>query len=284
MRFGAQVFGYRNAQEWAKLHVQYGYGAAYWPLSLDADESEVREYCSAAGEYGLVISEVGAWNNLLDKDPHKREKNIQENIRALKLADKVGAKCCINITGSHADTWDGPHPENLTEETFSVIVKTIRRIIDSAEPENTFYTVEPMPWLYPDSIESMTRLLNAVDRTQFAVHADMCNLINSFEHVYHTGEYTAAFFRTFGDRIKAVHAKDIRLAKTLTMQIYETLPGEGIFDIEALLRECSRLDPDLPVMAEHLTGPDEYRKAVRYLQHKAREMGLNTPTGRGKIL
>jgi sugar phosphate isomerase/epimerase len=279
MRFGAPVFGYKNAQEWAEMHIHNGYGAAYWPLPLETDWSIAEEYYAAAQEYGLVISEIGAWNNLLAKDLTERERNIQENIKALKLADKVRAKCCINISGSYADTWDGPHPENMTEETFEIVIETVCRIIDSAEPENTYYTLEPMPWLYPNSIETMGRLLDAINRPRFAVHVDMCNLMNSFEKVYHTGEYTSEFFRTFGDKIKAVHAKDIRIAKTLTMQIYEELPGQGIFDFEALLRECNKLDSDIPVMAEHLMAEAEYKRAVHYLQNKALEMKLKPIKG-----
>lgn len=275
MRIGAQVFGFHNAEEWAMLHVQYGYGAAYWPLPLSADEAQVEAYSDAAKRHDLVISEIGAWNNMLDRDPVRREKNIQENIQALRLADRVGARCCINITGSYADTWDGPHPGNMTEETFAVIVRTIQRIIDEAAPQHTYYTVEPMPWLYPNSIGTQERLLREVNRSRFAVHADMCNLINSFDKVYHTGEYASAFFEAFGDRIKAVHAKDLTIAKTLTMQIHEALPGEGIFDLDALLRACSRLSPDLPVMTEHLVTPEEYRRAAGYLQERAGALGIS---------
>lgn len=279
MRLGAHVYGYRDAEEWAALHVQYGYGAAYWPLPHTAEKALEEEFAAAARRHGLVISEVGAWNNLLHRDPAQREKNIRDTIACLKLADRVGARCCVNITGSYADTWDGPHPANLTEETFREVVAITRRIIDEAAPQHTFYTAEPMPWLYPNSIGAMQRLLDAVDRPQFAVHVDMCNLINSFDNVYRTGEYTRAFFAAFGPRIQAVHAKDIRIAGKLTLQIYETPPGEGVFDHAALLRECSKLSPDLPVMAEHLEGPMATRRAASFFAGQAQALGLEVVKG-----
>jgi len=43
-------------------------------------------------------------------------------------------------------------------------------IIDAVQPTRTFYTLETMPWMYPDSPQSYLRLLQAVDRRQFAVH------------------------------------------------------------------------------------------------------------------
>lgn len=274
MRIGAHVFNYADGADWAKIHADLGYGAAYWPLPLDVGEKKEKEFLEAAKAYHLVISEIGAWNNLLERNLEKREQNIQYTIQALRLADRVGAKCCINITGSWADTWDGPDPENLTEKTFDEVVKIIQRIIDTAMPERTFYTVEPMPWLYPNSIESMELLLEAVNRKQFAVHADMCNLINSFDKVYHTGEYTMEFFKKFGKKIKAVHAKDINVGKTLTLQIHETIPGEGIFDLDTLLLECEQIDPDLPIMTEHLNSEEEYRKASGDLLARAKRLGI----------
>lgn len=279
MRLGAHVYGYRDAEEWACLHVEYGYGAAYWPLPYTADRGLEQEFAAAAQRHGLVISEVGAWNNLLCRDAAVREQNIRDTVACLKLADRIGARCCINITGSYADTWDGPHPANCTEETFREVSAITRRILDEADPQRTFYTVEPMPWLCPSGIGQMARLLEAVDRPRFAVHADMCNLVNSFDKVYRTGEYTRAFFKAFGPLIKAVHAKDIRIGKKLTLQIFEALPGEGIFDHAALLRECAKLSPDLPVMAEHLEGAMAYRRATSFLAGRARALGLELVQG-----
>lgn len=279
MRLGAPVFYYENAQEWAKLHDKNGYGAAYWPLPLSAPASQVNEYVQAAHDYNLVISEVGAWNNTLDR-AGKAEKNIMDTIQALRLADYIGAKCCINITGSWADTWDGPHPNNMTTETFDRVVTIIQHIIDTARPQKTFYTVEPMPWMIPNSIENLQKLLRCVDRPRFAVHADMCNLINSFEKVYSNAAYTKEFFQTFGESIKAVHAKDIALSKQLTLQISEVIPGRGLMDYDTLLLECAALEENVPVMAEHLTTQEEYCSATAFLQKKAKSLGIKLKTGR----
>lgn len=279
MRIGAHVFGYTNAREWAQLHQKLGYGAAYWPLSPDAPEDQVKEYAAEAKRHDLLISEIGAWNNMLDANKLAAEKNIQANIDALRLADRVGARCCINITGSLSDTWDGPHPQNMSQAVFEKAVENIRRIIDTAAPRHAFYTVEMMPWMVPNSIESMQALLKAVDRRQFAVHADMCNMVNSFEKVYENAALTKQFFGTFGSQIKAVHAKDIRLGKKLTLQITEVMPGQGVMDLDVMLAECEALDADMPVMVEHLNGEQEYTAAARWLRDRARALGIECRTG-----
>ena len=157
MRIGAPVFNYDSAESWALKHVERGYGAAYFPLDSTADPAGIDAYVEAAERHGLVIAEIGAWNNLLDRDPSKREANFHYAVAQLKLADRVGAKCCVNITGSLGERWDGPHPDNFSDETYRRVVGSIQSIIDAAAPKRTFYTVEPMPWMLPHSIEDLSR-------------------------------------------------------------------------------------------------------------------------------
>ncbi len=274
MRLGAPVFDWTTPEEWALAHVKKGYGAAYWPLGDGAPESEEREYVMAAQAHGLVIAEVGIWNNLLDSDDARREENMQYAIRRLRIADRVGARCCVNISGSKSTYWDGPHPDNLSEETFRQVVEGTRRILDEADPKHTYYTLEPMPWMLPYDVESLQRLIAAVDRPRFAVHVDMCNLVNSFYKVYHTGDMTREFFHAFGPLIRSVHAKDTLLAEDkLTLHIDEAIPGRGVFDYDTLLYACHKLG-DIPVMAEHLHTREEYDEATGFLFGKAEALGI----------
>ena len=274
MRLGAPVFGWSAAEEWAFSHVKKGFGAAYWPLGEGVPQEEENAFVRAAQRHGLVIAEVGVWNNLLDRDPIRREESIQYAIRRLRTADRVGARCCVNISGSCGSFWDGPHPDNLSEETFRQVVSITRRIIDEAAPKHTCYTLEPMPWMLPYDVETLQRLLTAVDRPRFAVHADMCNLVNAFQKVYRTGEMTKAFFDAFGPLIRSVHAKDTILREDrLTLHLDEAIPGQGLFDYDALLAACHSLG-DVPVMAEHLDTEAEYDMATGFLLKKAEELGL----------
>ena len=279
MRIGAPVFNYDSAESWALKHVERGYGAAYFPLDSTADPAGIDAYVEAAERHGLVIAEIGAWNNLLDRDPSKREANFHYAVAQLKLADRVGAKCCVNITGSLGERWDGPHPDNFSDETYRRVVGSIQSIIDAAAPKRTFYTVEPMPWMLPHSIEDLSRLIRDVDRERFAVHVDMCNMVNSFDWVYRTGELTRAFFREFGPLIRVVHAKDTVIGDQLTLHIGEAIPGRGLFDYDALLTACEELDPDLPVMAEHLHTEAEYLQATDFMQAKAEALGIRPLVG-----
>ena len=89
---------------------------------------------------------------------------LKKNIVSLQIADEIGAGCCVNISGAKGEIWDGPYPGNYSKETFDQIVETVRYIIDQVKPENTFYTLEPMPYMLPDSPDSYLELIRAIDR------------------------------------------------------------------------------------------------------------------------
>lgn len=279
MRLGAPVYGWTDAESWAMKSVELGYGATYFPLNHKDDPEQIEIYTAAAKKHGLVIAEVGAWNNLLVADPAEREANLRWNVEQLKLADRIGARCCVNISGSLSSRWDGPHPDNLTEENYRRVVSNIQQIIDEAQPKNTYYTLEPMPWMFPHNAEDMRRLLKDVNRDAFAVHVDMCNMVNSFELVYNTGKMVREFFSEFGPHIRVVHAKDTIIGEGLTMRINEAIPGDGVFDYTALFEECAKLDPDLPVMAEHLDTEEQYARAMSFMKGRLKEMNIETVKG-----
>ena len=281
MRLGANVFGYENASQWAQLHTCKGYGAAYWPLGEDASGELIKDYMHAAEDAGLIIAEVGIWNNMLDPDQEKRRANFEYAVRRLETAERVGARCCVNISGSRSGVWDGPHMKNLTQVTFDMVVEDTQRLIDAVKPKNTCYTLEPMPWMYPHDEQDALRLIKAVDREAFKVHADMVNLVNSYDKYIATGDLTRKFFGALGGYIRSVHVKDTRVSDTeLTLHIEEALPGRGAFDYPALFECCARLDDDLPMMLEHLSTPEEYDEAADHIKAVAARLGKTFVQGR----
>ncbi len=156
-----------------------GYRAAIWPLGGDPSEDVIAAYVNAAQRADVLIAEVGAWGNTLARDTEERKRRIRRCQERLALADRIGACCCVNVAGSRGENWLGPHPEDLTEETFDLVAQTIREIVDAVKPVRSFYTVETMPWMWPDSPYSYLRLLKAVDRPGFAAHLDPANMINT---------------------------------------------------------------------------------------------------------
>ncbi len=272
MRLGGPLpQSYSDPDSWIAAVKERGYRAAYCPVQQR--DNMVEAYAQAARNADVLIAEVGAWSNPLSSDEHERRKAINYCQQRLALADAIGARCCVNIAGSRGRVWDGPHPENLTHETFDLIVETVRTIIDAVKPLRTFYTLETMPWLYPDSTDSYEKLLRAVDRRQFAVHFDPVNLVNSPGRYYHNGALIREFVSRLGPSIKSCHAKDIVLAEGhLPVHLDECRPGLGTLDYRVLLQELQRVDADMPLMLEHLAREEEYALGAEYIRTIAQEV------------
>jgi sugar phosphate isomerase/epimerase len=150
----------------------------------------------------------------------------------------------------------------------------VREIVDAVNPQRTAFTLEPMPWTWPDSPDSYLELLEAVDRPGFAVHLDPTNMINTPAKYYDNAGFLRECFAKLGPHVKSCHAKDITLSGELTVHLAEVRPGLGELDFRVLLTEMSRLDPDTPILVEHLTEEEEYRQAVAHVRGVADSLGL----------
>lgn len=275
LRLGGPTFEkFDDPGAWIKIIKKLGYNAAYCPVGAGTKDDVVKAYARAAKKANIIIAEVGAWSNPISPD-EKTRRDAQEKCRKqLALADRIGANCCVNISGSRSEDWAGPSPKNLTKETFDMIVETTRAIIDDVKPTRTFFTLETMPWAYPDSPDSYVRLLKAIDRKRFAVHLDPVSLICSPQRYFKNGRLIRECFKKLGPYIKSCHAKDILLSTKLTTHLDEVRPGLGGLDYAVFLRELSKF-PDIPLMLEHLPNAEEYRLAAIHVRSVAKSIGLS---------
>ena len=275
MRLGGPIFAkFENADGWAKAVKAEGYSAAYSPLMPGAEKKEIESYKSAAKDSDIIIAEVGAWSNPLSPNKAEAKKALKKCKDCLKLADDIGARCCVNIAGSRGKKWDGPSPLDLTKETFDMIVDMIRDIIDSVKPKNTSYTLETMPWMYPDSPDSYLELKKAIDREGFAVHFDPVNMVCSPQRYFNNSALITESLSKLGKYIRSCHAKDIILRDNLTTHLDETRPGTGALDYKAFITGVNMLDKDVTMMLEHLPNEEEYKKAAKFIKKVAKEVGV----------
>jgi sugar phosphate isomerase/epimerase len=258
-----------SPEEWVQTLRAHGLRAAYWPE--DADET----YAEAARAAEIVIAEIGAWQvNPISRDDAERAQAIAYCQQRLELAERVGARCCVNVAGSRGEAWDAPHPDNLSADTFALIVDTVRDILGAVQPERTYFTLEPMPWTLPDSPDGYLALLRAIDRPRFAVHLDPVNFVNTPAKLYDNAALLRECFAKLGPHVRSVHAKDIVLEPRLTVHLQEVRPGLGALDYEVLLREVDRLDPDTPILVEHLGSDADYAAAVAHIRGVAGALGI----------
>ncbi len=265
----------KEPDAWAAAHKELGYRAAYCPVGAQESDDVVKSYAEAARKANLVIAEVGAWSNPISPDETQRKEALKKCREQLALAERIGANCCVNVSGSrNPRQWAGPHKDNLTRETFEMIVETTRSIIDEVKPTRTVFALETMPWAYPDSADSYEKLIQAIDRKGFGVHLDPVNLVISPQVYFASGAMIRNCFRKLGPHIKSCHAKDILLKEDIyTPHLDEVRAGLGGLDYTVLLRELSKLT-DVPLMMEHLPNQGEYKLAAEYIRSVGQKAGI----------
>jgi sugar phosphate isomerase/epimerase len=275
MRLGGPVFlESRDPEELARAHRAEGYRAAYCPHWLAAgDSAGIAAARDAFARHDVVIAEVGAWGHLIHPDPAVARPNRERAAERLALADEVGARCCVDYTGSYGEGWF--HPKNLSQEAFDATVEVVREIVDRARPTRTVFAIEMMPSVHPENPDDYLRLLKAIDRPgQVGVHLDPVNLIDSPSRYYDTGAVIRECFEKLGPLIASCHAKDVTVGTEFIIHLDECRPGLGALDYRTYLTELSRLPQEPPLMTEHLPNAEEYRLARDYIAGVARELGL----------
>jgi len=261
----------------AKAHRDLGYRAAYAPHGLAAtDKERIAGLIAEFAKQDVVIAEVGAWVNMLDPHPEKRSKNLDYVTQQLEVAELLGARNCVNIAGSFdPDIWFGQNPRNLSEDFFDGTVENCRKVIDAVKPQRTFFSIEMMPWSLPSNPDEYVRLVKAVDRKAFGVHLDVCNTMYSPARFYNNSAVIHECFTKLGPWIKSCHAKDLKWGPGFQVNIQETIPGTGLIDYAAYLRNLLQFAPDAPLMLEHLQTAEEYTQGREYIQGVARSVGIS---------
>ncbi len=272
MRLGlCAVPPHRTAEEWGDILIREGYRATTFPVDYRAKDAVIEEYLQSAKDRDILIAEVGVWTSPFAKDPKKAQEAREKIIGQLKLADRVRARCCVNVSGSTGAKWYFAYRENFSRDMFLRNVEFLREIIDEVRPVHTFYTLEAMPWMVPDSPKQYRELLDAVGREAFAVHLDAVNLMKDACSYVHAEEVIDEAFRLLGPKIRSCHLKDCLLEDGYSVAIREVLPGTGEFPIAHYVRRIGETDPDMPVLMEHLPDLQAYKKAKENIERLLKE-------------
>ena len=269
MRLGTSSgLKHATAREWAENQVKLGCTAVVFPVQSNEPETKIIEYKEAAEKAGLMIAEVGIWRNALAADPDERAGNMDYCVNQLRLADFLGARCCVNVAGAFGPVWDGGYRANFTKEARKETVRMVREIIDRADVKNTFFTLEPMPWMIPTGPDDYLKLIDEVDRDRFAVHMDIINMTSSAERYFNAEAFVDECADKLGNRIRSCHIKDVHLAERYTIRLEECAPGCGEFPLRHYVAKMHEIDPEMPVILEHLTTDEEYIKYLAYLKEE----------------
>ncbi|MDO4957428.1 MAG: TIM barrel protein [Bacteroidales bacterium] len=257
---------HKSPEEWALKHKSLGLKCVNFPVDYLAGEDTYMAYKKAADDAGLQIAEVGIWRNTLAADKEERKKWINYAIEQLKMADRIGSICCVNVVGTpYGPRWDGGYRENFSKELWDMAVKMIQEIIDSAKPVHTKFSIESMPWMIPSSPDEYLHLIEDVDRSEFGTHLDVVNMITSPQRYFFSDSFLEECFSKLNGTICSCHLKDILLKQEYTFQLEECACGKGTLNLERYAQLANAENQNMPMIIEHLTTDKEYEDSVKYV-------------------
>ncbi|MBQ9212120.1 MAG: sugar phosphate isomerase/epimerase [Clostridia bacterium] len=268
MRIGiGDVLPHRSPEEWADEVVEMGFRAAAFPGNYKQPDALIDAYVKSAKERDILIAEVGVWDNPFSPDMQVAKRAREACVQQLRLADAIGARCCVNISGAFGPKWDFCYRENYTQEAYAKNVAFIQSLLDTVKPRRTCYTLESMQWMLPSSPEETLKIIQDIGSPHFKAHVDICNMVNDPYKFTHADELIDRTFSLLGNQIVSCHLKDITMEEKSTVHIMEVLPGLGQMDLPRYLQRISELDdPETPVLIEHLPDKASYEKALAHVK------------------
>lgn len=278
MRLGLNWLPVRNQAELTSalpLIDELGLGAISAPpemIGWTLDE------CAAYGEmvrsHGLVIGEVGYWQNLLVEDETQQTRHIDAVRSLLRKAEVMHVGCVVTLVGSFGDQFVSPHPNNWSEYARTRAAENCLRILDGLELTHTTYALEPWCNGFFHEPQAVAAFLNRVDHPRLKLHLDVMNM-HSVQTYFHSTQVIDLTFDLLANRAVSVHAKDLLWDPThMFLRLDEVMPGEGVLDYPLFLRSIDQLAPDIPVYTEHWQTDEEYVEAIQRLHDLATSAGV----------
>ncbi len=265
----SSALSHTSPEDWATKHKALGLKTVVFPMDCNAGEEKIDAYKKAADEAGLTIAEVGIWRNTLSADLDERQRMIDYAVEQLKMADRIGARCCVNVVGTpYGPRWDGGYRENFSDELWDMAIRMIQEIIDRASPLKTKFSIESMPWMIPSSPDEYLCMIEKVNRPAFGAHLDVVNMITNPRRYFFNDEFLDECFTKLKGMICSCHLKDINLKEEYTFQLEECACGKGSLDIERYAKLATEEDPTMPMIIEHLTSDEEYIQSVEYVKKR----------------
>ena len=249
----------------------------------DADVEDAKKFLD---DHGIRMGEFSGFHGgfgAADEDEYQSA--IEHYRRQLRHACILDAHCVgFNVGLTYRCT-----PQMWSEEAWQRCLAAAADLVKEAEAAEMDVAAHPHIMSPLCSVERHKELFEAVPSPRLKALMDCVNL--TWPHMfYRTTEVVNEIFDELGDKITALHAKDLSLSAVRAnengylsvVHMDEAVPGEqetehrfdsGLIDYATILKRLDQLDHDVTVHAEHFP----YEKTVsgqQYIRHVAREVGV----------
>ena len=238
------------------------------------NDHELVEIRAALKKYDVTVFEVGAYSNIMHPDKKRRQEINANIVRKFEDAENIGGTMVATVSGSCDPKYlINPHPENWTEESWKVLVASVRQILRDTAGMTVTLGMEAQVTTNIDSPKAHRRLIDDVGDDRCCVNLDPTNMV-SLATYFHTTELLDECFDLLGETIMGCHAKDTYIIPNQqTVHVQEVCPGKGIMDYETFIARMSRMKWPRALFPEHIEK-EEFPLADAYIKKTAAKIGV----------
>lgn len=243
--------------------------------------------------YDLPICVISGYQNIVHPDLDERKKRIENLKEIIRWSHELGSPMVASETGTFNPDSDWVHhPKNRTEEGFEIARDIIGEIAQVAQENGSKFLIET----YINNVISTTaeteRVLREVNNPALELVMDPTNYFDGI-NIDDMDGVINDIFDTVPNKFRIAHAKDVKRSKDSTEKhasigddsaseahtyrgvgdIELPAPGHGDLNYALYLKRLSELDPDIPLIVEHL-DEDDVPRAKKYVVDHLMALGL----------
>ena len=216
----------------------------------------------------------GPYPTIISADAEERRRGVEGARDIARLAARLGVSGTGIRPTSHnprGDWW--PHPENHSQASEDRLVQAIDEVLEVAVPAGVDVVLEKHATSTLDSAERVKRVIERTDPAHVRVNIDPANFVQDLPTAFEPGPMIDELFDVLGEHCATVHVKDFYLEDRFIVHISETIPGQGLMDLDRVLQRTAALGPDTYAIVEHLPL-GQIAQAKHHLTERASQLGI----------
>lgn len=250
------------------------------------DKKTCRRIRDAFRNGNVQIAAITGDLNFVHPDPGVRDGNIRKMKSLLKHARDLGCGYVVSEVGTFFPTHNWTHhPKNKTEEGYQELLPIIVDLVKFAYDHGATYLVEPCSNHVMHSVERVLRLFADVNHKSMGFVMDPANLYTPDNIDANPDQFLLDAMDALKNIILLAHAKDCRRAGTTQALKADIDAGDGhafrgeggielpaaglgIINYPLYLDKLFRINPNMPILIEHVDSREELLAAKRYVEEK----------------
>ena len=174
-----------------------------------------------------------------------------------------------NIVATETSSYQGD--EAGREAQFARLTDSVLRMVEQAERFGVFVGIEPVHVHTLNTPALTRRLLDIVACDNMQIVLDPINLLSP-QTIGRQREIIDECLALFGDRIVAIHAKDVQIGENGRFR--PCVIGDGLFDHEYFYEKLAKVKPGISVLREEAHPETAAKDIARLKQFIARAEGV----------